>query len=986
MRTTHCNSLFICFLLLLLVQTKVFALRLTEPRQKLNFNTNWAFHLGEVNNGETVGLNDSEWEGVTIPHVMRIEKKHNGGGAIYQGIGWYRRYFNLPKSLQNKRLSIHFEGVQMNCEIYLNGKKVAEHFGGYMGFSIDISSLVKLGQDNLLALKVSNTDDPLTPPGKPMKKLDFNYYGGIYRNVFLLATEKIHVSDALAANKVAGGGLLINYPQVDENKATLNVQSHIVNQSNKYTSVRLLSVLKDKNNKEVARATAQSNINAEGDHTFQQQMEVSNPKLWHPEHPYLYHLETMVYNSGVLTDRVITNTGIRFISFRSATGKADGFYLNGDKLYLRGANRHQAYQYVGDAGSDGMQYRDAKLIKAGGFNSVRAAHYPASPAFLDACDEIGLLVIQCQPGWQFYSQNPTFVNRSFQDIREMVRRDRNRPSVFLWETSLNESPTPASWMKDAVTIAHQEMPGNQFYTADDMNSRSKDIYDVLYKVVNPDGTDPMPNSPSFTREWGDAWFSDASKENSLRASRIYSEKGMINQAKLRQNALNGETSEAKGGYWDHAGLDANPRMGGYFLWSFNDYTRGSDSITAFSGVVDVDRYPKFGYYQMQSMERPNKSNPAMVFIASYNNRQDLDSSIVVFSNCDAVKLYRNGQFIQEITRAENAKTAPHIFSKGGSPYYVFHLGNYESGELKAEGILNGKVITEHKIKTPGIATHLEIEMAYEGVKPLANGSEMVPVYIKVCDENGIVVSNKMGMENFGIELEVTGEGSLMGRTLPGIKLQYTEGGLAYALIRTTQKAGKVNITAKSNGLKGVTVSFNTLSAQSNFVPDGKHFHWTNENDKTNTDEKGISKFVENVVHQKIDLKNVSVMSINNPTEKNLNQIIDDNLSTVWQAGTTQLPIVLLIDLNQEYNVSDYQIFWGKDSDWYTHSIMLSADKLNWVTQEQNSEISGQDYAAKKLKSSNVRYLKLTISNIRPEKSKVAIREILLFGGAKDNIK
>ncbi|WP_316822946.1 glycoside hydrolase family 2 protein [Pedobacter gandavensis] len=443
-----------------MIQTKLLAVNPKQSRQKLNFNSNWAFHSGDVNHGEAIGFNDRFWEAITIPHVMRLEKKHNGGGAIYQGVGWYRRYFKLPESLQDKRLTIHFEGVQMNCEVYLNGTKLTSHYGGYMGFSVDISQQVKFGQDNVLALKVTNVDDPLTPPGKPMQKLDFNYYGGIYRNVSLLATEKIYVSDALEANKVAGGGLLINYTQVDKQQATLHVQSHIVNGSDKIATVKLLSILKDKNHQEVARVTVQNKINAHGEYTFQQEMKISNPKLWHPEHPYLYHLESLVYQSGILTDRVVTNTGIRSIAFKSATGKADGFYLNGEKLYLRGANRHQAYQYVGDAASDGMQRRDVKLLKAGGFNSVRAAHYPASPAFLDACDELGLLVIQCQPGWQFYNRDPVFVNRSFQDIREIVRRDRNRPSVFLWETSLNESPTPASWMKDAVAIAHQEMPGN----------------------------------------------------------------------------------------------------------------------------------------------------------------------------------------------------------------------------------------------------------------------------------------------------------------------------------------------------------------------------------------------------------------------------------------------------------------------------------------------------------------------------------------------
>ncbi|WP_316822945.1 discoidin domain-containing protein [Pedobacter gandavensis] len=507
-----------------------------------------------------------------------------------------------------------------------------------------------------------------------------------------------------------------------------------------------------------------------------------------------------------------------------------------------------------------------------------------------------------------------------------------------------------------------------------MNSRSKDTYDVLYKVVNPDGTDPMPNSPSFTREWGDAWFSDASKENSLRASRIYSAKGMINQARLRQNALNGETSEEKGGYWDHAGLDANPRMGGYFLWSFNDYTRGSDAITAFSGVVDIDRYPKFGYYQMQSMQRPNKSNPGMVFIASYNNRPDLDSNIMVFSNCDAVKLYRNGRFVQEITREAQAKTAPHIFSKGGSPYYIFRLGGYQFGTLKAEGLINGKVVAVHQVQSPEKAARLAIELGDQGIPAVADGSEMISVYLKVLDKKGTLIANKMGLEYFDMELEVSGEGSLIGA--PGTQVLRTEGGLAYALIRTSKKAGKITITAKAKNLKSASLSFNTLPSTAIFVPDGKHAVWSNTNVQAPST-KALIATAGIVAPQKLDLKNALISIMDDPSEL-VSQVIDDNLNTVWQTKNTAFPIVLMIDLKQAYPLSDYQIFWGKDSDWYTHSIMVSEDQLNWISQIENSEISGQDYGLKKLKSSKVRYLKLIISAIRPEKSRVAIRDMLLY--------
>jgi beta-galactosidase/beta-glucuronidase len=186
-----------------------------SPRKELNFNTNWAFRAGEMPGAYSLNFDDSRWAKVSIPHVMRIEKKDDGGGQVYQGIGWYRRYFKLPAVYKDKRITIHFEGIQMGCQIYLNGEKIREHFGAYTGFTVDITDKVKLGKkSNVLAIKVSNLNDPHTPPGKPMSGLDFNYYGGIYRNVSLLVTNKVFISDPLEVDKIAGGGLFVTFPAV----------------------------------------------------------------------------------------------------------------------------------------------------------------------------------------------------------------------------------------------------------------------------------------------------------------------------------------------------------------------------------------------------------------------------------------------------------------------------------------------------------------------------------------------------------------------------------------------------------------------------------------------------------------------------------------------------------------------------------------------------------------------------------------------------
>ncbi|WP_206156129.1 glycoside hydrolase family 2 protein [Chitinophaga fulva] len=968
-----------CLLLLALTTTANAQSRIS-PRQELDFNTNWAFCQQDISNAAAADFNDASWEAVTIPHVMGITPKHNGGGKVFQGIGWYRRYFTVPADLADRRLYISFEGVQTDCDIYLNGEKLGEHHGGYMRFGVDISGKVRPGKPNVLAVRVSNADNPQTPPGKKMSTLDFNYYGGIYRNVSLVITHQLYIPDEVEANKIAGGGIFTMSRNVSAHAADILVNTQVMNSGRQAAATTLLTKLTDKSGKVVASTRQTISINGRMDTTFRQQLHITAPQLWHPDHPYLYQLESEVYNGKQLVDKRVTPTGIRTISFTSSDGKADGFYINGEKLYLRGANRHQVYPYIGDAAPASLQYRDAWQLKKGGFNAVRAAHYPASPDFLRACDELGLLVIECQPGWQHYSEDSTFKARTFRDIREMVRRDRNHPSVFLWETSLNESPTPSSWMQEAVRIAHEEMPGDQMFTADDYNKRSRDHYDVFYKVVNPDMTDPAPGKPSLTREWGDTWVADAAQENGLRASRQYTTRGLINQCILRQQALNGETSEERGGYWDHARLDANPRIGGYFVWSYNDYTRGSDPVTAFSGVTDMDRYEKFSYYQLQAMQPArNKAYGPMVFIASYNNLQDADSTIIVFSNCDTVMLYRHNEFVGLKTRSANAATAPFIAAKNGSPLYAFPLGHYEPGTYRAEGWLDGKLVCSHTISTPKPAKRLEITLPEPSLPPVANGTDMIPVYIKVCDKDGVVVANTKAGQSYNIQLHVTGAGHLVGGNIPaaGIAVQATEGGIGYALIRTSDSAGEIRITAESKGLVSAVKTIKTQSRTTKIVPDAPHAKWVNDFERIYTD-VAAKTGQENSLRE-ISLKDAQITINDQVNPPGSGMLTDKNNLTGWTATSSTFPLTITLHLGKSRSLTGSQVFWGKDSDWYNYRVETSPDGNTWTVASPDKLSSGQDYKPVLFNSRGVQYVRYVITGIKPESSHVAVKEILLFG-------
>lgn len=782
-------------------------------RVTLNFNQGWGFFRGDLAGAERESFDDSGFVEVTLPHVMRLEPKHNNTpGGVYKGVGWYRRHFPLDKAWRGKRLWLKFEGVMTDSEVFLNGERLHTRHGGYIGFALDITDKVRWEGENVLALRVSNADNPDTPPGKPDAGLDFHYYGGIYRDVTLEVCSTTHVTDALAAQEVAGGGVFVTYPQVSEQRATVHVKTHVRNDGTSAKTVRVAQLLKDASGAVVASVTSAPRALPPGQAWHvEQEMVVEQPRLWCVERPHLYRLVTQVTADGALVDEVETRAGIRTIAY-----KADGFYLNGKRLFLRGANRHQSYQNVGDAAPNALQRRDAAQMKRNGFNAVRATHYPQDPAFLDACDALGLLVIECQPGWQHFAKSQTFYDNTLRDTREMIRRDRNRPSIILWETSLNETDCPKAWAQAATRAAHEEYPGDQLFTAADYGYHGA-LYDVCYKVQDTRWSDDPakwvdhdPKKPFLTREWGD--FQRPSK-----ALRKDGEAAMNTQVMTRQRYLNGN------GYSDWGGLDASARIGGYFLWSWNDYTRGSTTFTLGSGTVDIDRHEKNGYYWLQSMQPPdNPEYGPMVHISTaYTARSAL--TIPVYSNCDSVRLFRNGTLVREISRKEAGAAVPNILAKGGSPVFRFTLPRFEPGVLRAEGVVKGAVVARHRVATPGQAVALEVEVRAEDAAPVADGSDLIPVYVKAVDAQGTVVPDFGGT----LRLAVSGQGTLVGAKMPrvGVEAQTPENGIGFAFVRTSATPGAITITATANGLRKGSRTVVSRPSAERFVPLGKARGW-----------------------------------------------------------------------------------------------------------------------------------------------------------------
>ena len=942
-------------------------------RELLDMNSDWAFYRGDVSDGGSPDLDDSDWMPVSLPHIMQLEAKHCGGNSIYDGIGWYRRYFKLPKKYKDKRIVVSFEGVMKNCDVFLNGKKIARHHGGYVGFLADLTDRIDWNGNNVLAVRVSAEDDPLTPPGKPQDKMDFYYYSGIYRDVKMEITDRIYVTDPLQEDVVAGGGRFVSFSDVTAGSALVHVATHVLNATNRSESLRVVSQLVDSAGTVVAEAESRIGLDMRSDTTVRQTLEVVDPHLWHPYDPYLYVLRTKVMSKRKVLDEVAGNVGIRTIKYVAG----EGFFINGEKLYLRGANRHQAFPFVGDAASNSMQERDVIGLKRGGYNAVRAAHYPNDPAFLDACDRYGLLVVECIPGWQFYNSDSTFVERLYDVCRKMIRRDRNHPSVVLWETALNESRYPVTLANELFDIAHSEYPGDQMYTSGDYfgNEQMEPYYDVFYKQVAkfPKNGDVMSNYPEdfisikplLTREWGDG------VGEKPRVSLTENEEEQMRQCRSRIEQLNGK------GYFDWCMLDANESMGGHFVWSYNDYARGCEDETLYCGVVDINRYPKFCYYMLQSMRDKSISQPGlydgpMVHIASYNASADYESSttdITVFSNCDAVRLYRNGKLVGEQTRAERAPLYGAVVGKGGSPVFVFDAGQYEAGTLYAEALIDGKVVATHGVSTPGRPAALVVDIKHDDIMPVADGSDMIPVYIKVCDENGSLVYDS----NQKISIEVSGEGTLVcdeaNRTM--INPQTVEGGVGFVFVRTTNKAGKIKVRAFADELKSGEDVITSLSFAGKRVADVKHAAFGgSDSDNVMVKESTWQKSV----LEKPRLKVASVTvdgSQNGYPESN---IIDNDDASWWIAGSDDVPQVVTLSLDAPTHVTACRIRFQKDSSSYKHKVETSVDGEHW-TELYDRECTGWDFKPVKV-DRLMKHIRLTIESV--SEGRAGLAEMSLY--------
>jgi beta-galactosidase len=711
-----------------------------------SFCDDWRFIRADAPQAQSPEFDDSAWETVTLPHTARIEALPAGKNAPqWQGVCWYRKTFDLPADARDKEMFLKFDGAMNTAEIWVNGQPAGKFMGGYLPYVMDISKFALSGKTNVVAVRLDNRDNPITGP-KPLADLDFNLYGGLYRDAHLIVKNKLHITDPILADKVAGGGIFVTFPSVSKKSATIRVQTQIKNDGENPRDFILKTTLLDGKGKVVATAKSGSEkLDAGADEELAQEIQVANPKLWSPGSPYLYRVQSELIEKNKTVDAEQTRIGIRRIEITK-----DGFFINGKKMFLRGANRHQEYPYIGNALSDAAQYRDALKIKEAGFDYVRSSHYPQSPAFLDACDELGIVVMDSILGWQYFNKDPAFAKLKLRECRQLIRRDRNHPCVILWEVSLNESDMPQSFIKQANAIAHEEFPGDQCFTAGWEKG-----YDVFMQARQHGGCRGITNVPCLISEYGDweyyaqnagfeqdKWKDLQPAERSSRQSRGDGEVRMLQQAENFQEAHNDDlktTAFADG------------------VWVMFDYNRGYAEDLETSGVMDVFRLPKFSYWFFRSQRDAdekiagNKIGP-VVFIANYwttNSPPD----VRVFSNCEEVALYLNGKLIGR-KRSDISRDSANL----RHPPFTFKLDRFEPGTLRAVGYVGGREAARVERRTPGGIDKLKLQFDLSGRPFASGGKDVIFCHANLEDKNGTVIPTASAPILFG----TTGEANLIG--------------------------------------------------------------------------------------------------------------------------------------------------------------------------------------------------------------------------------
>ncbi|WP_298320524.1 sugar-binding domain-containing protein [uncultured Aquimarina sp.] len=730
-------------------------------RTKTNINIGWKFHLGDVSgNPESFDFDDSDWKNVSVPHTLQLVSyemdsiTENWEQKKYlRDVGWYRKKIKIP-TIATDKVFLEFEGVHNATELWVNGKKVGEHrINGYIPFHFDISKYIEAGKENLIVVKADNRFDETISPDP--HRTDFIKYGGIYRDVYLVTTNRLHITYNW---EKFDAGVHITTPTVNKNNGTVSIRTTVANERTKTTSCKIATSIIDAKGYVIKKITQTASIPSNTEHTFRQTTSIVDEDFnaWSPDSPYLYRANTIVYDENDIPVDFVENT-FGFRTFKLVEGK--GFVLNGEPIFLVGVNRHQNYPNIGDAVPNSFHYNEALQYKKAGMNIIRLSHYTQDDAFIKACDALGMLVYEEPSTWIEWGDEAWF-SKLDTATRVMIRNHRNHPSIVFWGAGINHrGPVPR--------MQHVTKEEDPFRLTASSSSPWNGI-------VNAGITDVYATMDYRRTEFTESDFEMVMEHGS-------SPDAEVNQFHISR--YKGRKENIAAISW--LGADYNHLMR-------RDDRRDRDYMTTYA-VLSAYRVPKPVYYWYQS----ELTTLPVVNIA--NETVSKEGKVRVYSNCQEVWLYHNGKLVAK-QRPDTDNTKANL----DHPSFTF-MFNWKEGTLKAEGYTNGSKVLEHVRKKEEKPYQIKINFNIENQPFYAGGSDMRLVHASIVDKNGEIVTSATNK----IQFDISGEGEIVDNGKINANPARVFDGVASVYIRGKDNPGTITIKASAIGLKSGKVTINT---------------------------------------------------------------------------------------------------------------------------------------------------------------------------------
>ena len=776
-----------------------------QPRQRKVFDDGWKFFLGDVPQGESLRVDDRSWLDLDLPHDWSIAgpfKEDNPSGPhgayLPGGIGWYRKTFTLPEAVQGKQVSIEFDGVYMNSDVWLNGHHLGQRPYGYVSFSYDLTPYLQSGSKaNVLAVRVDNSKQP-----------NCRWYSGsgIYRHVWLTSTDSLRVDH---------WGTFIRALATSPQSADIQIETRIKSGRHASSDARLVTTIFDPGGRQAGQAHEANAVPAMGEHAFTQRLMIANPQLWSPDTPLLYTASSQVYIGNHLADEYKTTFGLRSFAFDADAG----FSLNGQSMKLKGVCIHHDLGALGAAFNEGAMERRLRLLKTMGCNAIRMSHNPPAPQLLDMCDSMGFLVIdEAFDEWRVgkraleYGYSICFDQWAVKDLQSMIQRDRNHPSIILWSIG-NEIPDKATaegveTAKMLAAVVRQEDTSRPVTCAiNAIEGANKSGFADVFDVVGYNGGGGSSYNYDADHKRYPArkiYGSEAPHTAQTRGVYVSDEDycSSYDSCFIRMNCE---------GAWKL--IEDRPFVAGAFRWAGIDYlgepTPHQNFHTPYRetlwparsghlGVIDTCGFEKDIYYFYQSQW----GSEPMLHIFPHWNWEGMEGKSVFiwcYTNCDTVELFLN----------DRSLGVQHPVSAAG--YHLAWQVKYVPGVLRAVGKRNGAVTCRQQVRTAGSPGKLSLTCEPGNI--VANSQGLAHISVSIADKDGIPVPYASNL----VQFEVQGEGKLVGvdngdplshQNFKGKQITAFQG-RCLAMIQSNGRAGQVSVRATSPGLEPATMTLHS---------------------------------------------------------------------------------------------------------------------------------------------------------------------------------